>query len=57
MTSMQAENTGPEIQINFLPSVGAFCTVLIIPSQTPMKENLRLEACYDVSATSEYHVI
>jgi len=57
MTSIQAENIGPENQINFLSSVGSFCTVLIIPSQTPMKEKLRHEACYDINATSEYHVI
>jgi len=57
VTNIQAENTGPENKINFLPSVGAFCTVLIIPSQKPMKENLRPEAFYDISATSEYHVI
>jgi hypothetical protein len=32
MTSIQAENNGPENEINVLPSEGAFCTVLIIPS-------------------------
>jgi len=57
MTSIQAANIGPENKINFLPSVGALCTVLIIPSKTPIKENLRPEACYVISATSEYHVI
>lgn len=57
MTSIQAENNGPENQINILPSVGAFCTVLIIPSQTPIKEERRPEVCYDISATSEYHMI
>ena len=57
MTSIQAENIGPENQVNFLSSVGSVCTVLIIPSQTPMEEKLRPEACYDINATSEYHVI
>jgi len=33
MTSIQAENNGPENQINILPSVGAVCTVVVIPSQ------------------------
>jgi hypothetical protein len=32
---------GTENQIKILPSVGAFCAVLVIPIQTPMKEELR----------------